>query len=82
MAWAAVHGGVAIIDDRAASRIAHRDGILDHNSLWLVVQGVRQRELDRSAAETLVDELRATDMRLPTDGKGLFAWAYEQGLLP
>lgn len=82
LAWAAVHGGVAIIDERAASRIAQQDGIPVHNSLWLVVQGVRQGELDRSAAETLVDELRATDMRLPTDGKGLFAWAYEQGLLP
>ncbi|MCY4370051.1 MAG: hypothetical protein OXF41_11715 [bacterium] len=73
MAWAAVHGGVAIIDERAASRIAQRDGILVHNTLWLVVQGVQRGELDRSVAETLVDELRATDMRLPTDGKGLFA---------
>lgn len=82
LAWAAVRGGVAIIDDRAASRIARRDGIRFHNSLWLVVQGFQQGELDRSAAETLVDELRATDMRLPTDGRGLFAWAYEQELLP
>ena len=82
LAWAAVHGGVAIIDERAASRIARQEGILVHNTLWLVVQGVRQGELGRSVAETLVDELRATDMRLPTDGQGLFAWAYEQGLLP
>ena len=36
----------------------------------------------RLTAETLVDELVATDMRLPTDGSGLFAWAYEEGLLP
>lgn len=81
LAWATVHGGVAIIDERAASRIAQQDGIVAHGSVWLVVQGVRQGELDRSAAETLVDELRATDMRLPIDGRGLFAWAYEQGLL-
>ena len=82
LAWASLHGGVAIIDERAASRIAQRDGILAHGSLWLVVQGVRQGELDRPAAETLVDELRATDMRLPINGRGLFAWAYGQGLLP
>ena len=82
LAWARVHGGVAIIDERAASRIAQQDDILVHGSLWLVVQGVRQGELNRSAAETLVDELRATGMRLPTDGRGLFAWAYEQELLP
>ena len=82
LAWAKVHGGVAIIDERAASRLAQRDGIVAHGSLWLVAQGVRSGELERSAAETLVDELRATDMRLPTDGKGLFAWAHEQELLP
>ena len=82
LAWASLHGGVAIIDERVASRIAQRDGIAAHGSLWLVVQGVRQGELDRSAAERLVDELRATDMRLPIDGERLFAWAYEQGLLP
>lgn len=68
LAWASLHGGVAIIDERAASRIAQRDGIVAHGSLWLVVQGVRRGELERSAAERLVDELRATDMRLPTDG--------------
>ena len=82
LAWASVHGGVAIIDERAASRIAQRDHIRVHGSLWLVVQGVRQGELNRSAAETLVDELRATEMRLPIDGRELFAWAYEEGLLP
>ena len=82
LGWASVHGGVVIIDERAASRLAQRDGIVAHGSLWLVVGGVRHGELERSAAEQLVDELRATDMRLPTDGRGLFAWAYEQGLLP
>ena len=81
LAWASVHGDVAIIDERAASRLAQRDGIVAHGSLWLVVEGVRRGELERSAAERLVDELRATDMRLPTDGKGLLAWAYGQGLL-
>ena len=82
LAWVSVHGGVAIIDERAASRLAQRDGIVARGSPWLVVEGVRRGELERSAAERLVDELRATDMRLPTDGRGLFAWAYGQGLLP
>ena len=82
LAWAMVHGGVAIIDERAASRIAQRDGIAAHGSLWLIIQGVRRGDLDRSAAVRLVDELRATGMRLPTDGRELFAWAHAQGLLP
>ena len=82
LAWAKVHGGVAIIDERAASRLAQQDGIVTRGSLWLVTQGVRRGKLERFTAETLVDELRASDMRLPTDGRGLFTWAYEQGLLP
>ena len=73
---------MAIIDECAASRFAQRDGIVAHGSQWLVVEGVRRCKLERSAAERLVDELRATDMRLPTDGRGLFAWAYGQRLLP
>ncbi len=36
----------------------------------------------RVDAESLVDELIATDMRLPVDGKEVFAWAYAEGLLP
>jgi len=82
LALAKVHGGVAIIDERAASRIAQRDGIIAHGSLWLIVQGIRIGELDRSDAEQLVDELRDTGMRLPTSGNELFTWAQEQGLLP
>ncbi len=81
LAWTRVHGGLAIIDERAASRIAQRDGIAAHGSLWLVVQGVRRADLKRSAAEHLVDELRASGMHLPTDGSSLFSWASKQGLL-
>lgn len=81
LALAKVHGGVAIIDERAASRIAQRDGIIAHGSLWLIVQGIRIGELDRSDAEQLVDELRDTGMRLPTSGNELFTWAQENGLL-
>ncbi len=81
LAWTSVHGGVAIIDERAATRLAQLDGIDVHGSLWLVVGGIRNGVLDRSEAESLVDELRSTGMRLPTDGSGLFTWAAEQDLL-
>ncbi len=39
-------------------------------------------KLVRREAERIVDELAETDMGLPCDGPGLFAWAYEEGLLP
>ena len=82
LGWAAVHGGIAIIDERAGARIALRDGIEVHGTLWLLVNGVRAHHLARSDAERIIDELAETDMALPVDGRGLFAWAYDEGLLP
>ena len=82
LAWVSVNGGLAIIDERAGSRIAKRDGVPVHGSLWLLVQGVRAGVLERAEAEQLVYELGTTDMRLPADGETLFAWAYQEGLLP
>lgn len=80
--WTSIHGGVAIIDERAGSRIAQRDGIAVHGTLWLVANGLRTERLARADAERIVDELIATDMALPVDGAGFVAWAYEEGLLP
>lgn len=82
LAWASIHGGAAVIDERAGTRLAQRDDIEVHGSLWLVVQGVRSGVLNRPDAEQLVNDLRETDMRLPIDGGALFAWAYQEGLLP
>ena len=82
LAWTSIHGGMAIVDERAGRRLAQRDGILVQDTLWLVAQGVQTGVLDRSEAEELVDDLRATDMRLPVSGREFFAWAYQEGLLP
>ena len=82
LAWAKVNGGIVVMDERAGSRLAQRDGIEVHGTLWLVVHGLRNGVLDREQAESLVDELIATDLRLPVDGRGLFAWAFGEGLLP
>ncbi len=77
-----VHGGIAVIDESAATRIALREGLEVHGTLWLVVNAQRENLITRPEAESIVDQLAATDMRLPTDGAGLFAWAYNEGLLP
>lgn len=82
LAWTAVHGGVAIIDERAGARIGQRDGLDVHGTLWLVVNGFRLKQFTRAEAEHLVDQLVATDMALPVDGAGFFAWAFTEGLLP
>ena len=82
LAWASVHGGVPVVDERPATRAAKRDGISVHGTLWLIANGVREGTLTREVAESMVDDLVATEMKLPVDGSGFFAWAYAEGLLP
>jgi predicted nucleic acid-binding protein len=83
LAWVRVHGGIAIIDEAAARSIADRESIPLQGSLWLIIRGYRSSVLERPAAERLVDDLIGTGMWLPViSGAGLFAWAYQQGLLP
>lgn len=82
LAWTSQHGGIAVIDERAGTRMAQRDGIEAHGTLWLVTNGIRGGVLTRSDAEGIVDQLASTDMTLPVDGPGLIAWAYVEGFLP
>lgn len=81
LAWAQVHGATAIIDERAGTRAARRDGIEVHGTMWLIANAYRDTTITRSAAITMVDQLLATDMALPTDGAGFMAWAHDEGLL-
>jgi predicted nucleic acid-binding protein len=82
LAWSSVHGGTALIDERAGTRCARRDNIEVHGTLWLITNAVREELLSKSAATKMVDLLAATDMALPTDGAGFFTWAHDEGLLP
>jgi len=49
--------------------------------MWLIANAYRDTTITRSAAITMVDQLLATDMALPTDGAGFMAWAHDEGLL-
>jgi len=82
LAFVKVNGGVAIVDETAGRHEGTRDGLEVRGTLWLILEGVHKDVVPREVAEELIDALRATDMRLPTDGAGFFAWAYSQGLLP
>ncbi len=83
LAWVSVNGGVAIIDESAATSIGERDGLAIRGSLWLIIHGCKEGKLDRSVAEGIVDDLIDSGMWLPVEsGAALFAWAYEEGLLP
>jgi predicted nucleic acid-binding protein len=81
LAWTSVHGGIAIIDERAGTRAARRDSIDVHGTLWLITNAIRSGKLPEDQAVNMIDQLAATDMALPTDGAGFLAWAHEEGLL-
>ena len=82
LAWASVHGGTVLIDERAGTRAARRDNIDVHGTLWLVTNAIRSGKLSEAEATSIIDHLAATDMALPTDGSGFLAWARAEGLLP
>ncbi len=82
LAWAKVHGGTTLIDERAATRIAKRDDIDVHGTMWLIVNGFKAGHLSRVAASRMVDQLAATDMALPTDGEGCSPGPTKRGFFP
>jgi predicted nucleic acid-binding protein len=81
LAWAEVHGGIAIIDDQAAKKAAKRQGVRCHGSLWLILEGFKAGILREAEACQLVDVLRDTNARFPVDGATLIEWARKEGLL-
>lgn len=76
--------GVAILDDGAARSEATSRSLEHIGTLWIVVEAYRSiLHGDRDSAARIVDDLLATDMRLPVNsGNELFTWAYENGHLP
>jgi predicted nucleic acid-binding protein len=74
----------ALLDERSAIAQADLRGVPSHDTLWLIVEAYATLfNYDRCRAAEVVDDLLATDMYLPIDsGQSLFAWAYEEGLLP
>jgi predicted nucleic acid-binding protein len=82
LAWAEVHGAIAIIDDGDASKVGRKHGITVHGSLWVLAEAIRSGHLVEAAASGLVDALIHEGARFPF-GRGQFLkWAYREGLLP
>lgn len=81
MAWAEVHRGIVIIDDRAAKRAGKRRGVECHGTLWLIIDAFRSGVLVEADACALVDVLSETDARFPCAGADLFEWARGNDLL-
>lgn len=81
LAWAELHGAMAIVDDEAAKRVAKTRHVVVHGSLWLIVRGLRNGELEDTAACELVDALRSASAVFPCDGNSFLRWADENALL-
>ncbi len=80
LAWADVHGATAMIDDRDARIAAQRSGVRAHGTLWLIIRAVIEGRLSEKSAARLVDTLRDSGARYPTDGARLHVWARDVGM--
>jgi predicted nucleic acid-binding protein len=81
LAWAEVNDGVAVVDERAATRAGQQRGVIIHGTLWLIANGVKTGVLPLMDAERLVDQLRAAEAWLPCTGAEFLSWAKDRGLL-
>ena len=81
LAWAEVHNGTAIVDERAGAREGRARGVDVHGSLWLIAEGHRTELLSKDEAEDLVDQLAAHGQWLPCSGSEFVGWAIDQGPL-
>ncbi len=83
LAWAEVHGAVALLDDHHARQQARRTGIHVHGTLWLVAQAVaRGSESDASVAG-LLRTVSDAGARYPSQAVSDFGeWRRSVGLKP
>lgn len=73
--------GVALTDDRHATKVARANGLDVHGTVWLLAQLCRDGKLHEAGAGNLVDMLRDSGMRLPCTGSGFGAYAKSYGLM-
>jgi predicted nucleic acid-binding protein len=81
LAWADVHGAVAVIDDAAARRAGRQAGLPIWGSLRVVAEAVKDGSATEYAATTLVDTMMATGMRYPFQAGQFIGWAKQNGML-
>jgi predicted nucleic acid-binding protein len=81
LAAAELRDGIAITDDRDATKVARRHGAEVHGTVWLLASACWDGKLTPVAAGNLVDVLRAEGGRLPCTGSEFPAFAAKHGLL-
>ncbi|UCM88253.1 hypothetical protein [Streptomyces marincola] len=83
LAWAEVHGAIAVLDDADARRIARREGLEVWGSLRVLAESVSSGYVTSYVATTLVDAMIESGARYPAAcSRGRFIhWAKDAGLL-
>lgn len=82
LAYADVHGAVAIIDDGAGRKAARDFSVALRPTLALLCHAIRDGLLTTRMVSDLADHLLETEYRLPFGPGGFEKWADEQGLVP
>lgn len=80
LAYAEVHNGIAVIDDRVAVRAARQASITVLPTLALLVEAIREGLLTVDMVGDVADHLLETDYQLPFGPGGFRRWANENGL--
>jgi predicted nucleic acid-binding protein len=82
LAVAELRRGIAITDDRDATKVARQYGADVHGTVWLLASACRSGKLTLVAAGNLIEALRAEGARLPCTGTEFETFARRHTLLP
>jgi predicted nucleic acid-binding protein len=80
-AAAEIHRGIAVTDDRAATRVGRAYGLPVHGTIWLLADGCVTGKQTEAGAGAIIDALRQTGHRLPCTGAEFPSFARRFGLL-
>jgi predicted nucleic acid-binding protein len=82
LAYAQVHGAIAVIDDGAGRKAARDFSVALRPTLALLCHAIRDGVLTVRMVSDLADHLLETEYRLPFGPGGFEIWADEHGLVP
>ncbi|MGW5877916.1 hypothetical protein ACWFMI_15375 [Nocardiopsis terrae] len=80
-AYADVHGGTLILDDKGARKVANGNGLAVRGTVGLIADACKRGGCTVTGASVLVDALHESGMRLPFAKGGFEAWARQKKLL-
>ncbi|MFJ9557759.1 hypothetical protein ACIRPH_28445 [Nocardiopsis sp. NPDC101807] len=80
-AYAELHGGVLVLDDKNARKVATQYGLSVRGTVGLIADACGRGDCTVTGASVLVDDLHESGMRLPFPKGGFEQWAREKKLL-